>query len=133
MGVACARVAGSVSSPAWIARVEKPSSCRRVLTAAFSQAPGRGRVGSAGATREHAADLEAEPFATTRLDDPACLADDVLHDRETKARAAGCARVVGAVEPLEQPGELLLVDADAVIGAAQDDRVVLTLDRKHEA
>ena len=33
--------------------------------------------------------------------------------------------MVGAIEALEQPGELLLVDADAVVGAAQDDRVAL--------
>ena len=31
--------------------------------------------------------------------------------------------MVGAVEALEEPRQLRLVDADAVVGAAQDDRV----------
>ena len=91
---------------------------------------GRERTAGSG---EDAADLEPCPLAAARLDGAARLADDVLDDREPETRAARGAGVVGAVEALEQPRQLLLVDADAVIAAAQDDGVALALDREHEA
>ena len=62
------------------------------------------------------------PLPPACFDRSARLSDDVLDDRETEPRPAGGARVVGAVEALEEPRELLLVDANAVVGASEHDR-----------
>ena len=71
---------------------------------------------------EGTADLEARPEPAERLDRAAGLGDDVLHDREAEPGAPRGARAVGAEEALEEPGQLRLLDTDAVVGAAQDDR-----------
>ena len=56
----------------------------------------------------------------------------MLDDREPEARAPRGARAVGAVEALEEPRQVGLVDADAVVRAAQDHRVAVALDRERE-
>ena len=40
----------------------------------------------------------------------------MLHDRETEPRAAGRAGVVGAIEPLEEPGQVRLAHSGPVVG-----------------
>src|SRR6476659_10875089 len=51
-----------------------------------------------------------------RLDRSRCGSDDVLDDRKPEACADRRPGVVCPVEPLEQPGQLLLGNADAVVG-----------------
>ena len=63
---------------------------------------------------------------------PPAWVDDVLHDREPEARPAGGAGPVGAEEPLEEARQLRLVDADAVVGPTEHDRVAVALDRERE-
>src|SRR5919205_3639894 len=64
---------------------------------------------------ERAANLEPVRADVARLDAAAGRRDDVLHDREPEARAPGGARLVGAVEALEDPRQILLGDAAAVV------------------
>ena len=58
------------------------------------------------------------PATAAGLDRAACRRDDMLHDREPQAGAARGARTVGPVEALEQPREVGLVDAGAVVDDA---------------
>ena len=89
-------------------------------------------MGYAAPRREHAANLEPRPLAARHLDGATRLADDVLDDREPEAGATRRAGAVGPVEALEQPRQLLLVDAHAVVGAAEHDRAVPALDGERE-
>ena len=54
----------------------------------------------------------------------------MLHDREPKAGAARGARAVGSVEALEQPREVGLVDAGAVVDDAEHDLAVRAAHRE---
>ena len=58
---------------------------------------------------------------SARLDGSAGLCDDVLDDREAEPGPARRARPVRAVEALEEPRELCLLDADPVVSTGQDD------------
>ena len=58
--------------------------------------------------------------SATRVDRPARLRDDVLHDREPETRSPRGPRAVGPEEPLEQSRQLRLGHADPVVEATQD-------------
>ena len=52
--------------------------------------------------------------------------DDVLHDREPKARATRGARAVGAIEALEEARQVGLVDPGTVVHDAEHDPLTVT-------
>ena len=63
---------------------------------------------------------------------PAVDLGDVLHDRQTQSGTAEitAARLVDAVEALEQPRQVLALDAAPLVGDADRDLVVATRRRR---
>src|SRR5688572_30543656 len=88
---------------------------------------GWGRSGRGGDGEAHR-ERRAVPHLALDLDPAVVLLGDPPRDREAEAGPAGRAGVavagaVGAVEPLEEVGEVLGVDAHAVVADADDDLV----------
>src|SRR5262245_28026976 len=75
------------------------------------------------------------PYTTLfrSLDTAAVISGNVLHDRESEPGATGRsrARLVGAVEPLEDPVEILRFDADAMVDHRQQHLVALDRSEEH--
>src|SRR5947207_7308814 len=87
---------------------------------------------ASSAAGEPAADLEAVAAAPAGLDGAARRGDDVLHDREAEPGAARGPRLVGPVEALEEPRQVALADADAVVGGGEHGVVTVALDGQRE-
>src|SRR5579859_4545493 len=81
---------------------------------------------------ERAANLEAAFGAVERLHRAARGRDHVLHDREPESCPAGCAGAVGAVEALEQAGQVVVGHADAVVASREHDLAVRGAHRERE-
>src|SRR5262245_61111512 len=131
-------------SSASAGNVSKSSTSSRAISTAFAEArPKRSKNSRRSGTRRRrtpdsyqawltngegkaARDREPALRRARRLDRPAGGHDDVLDDREPEPGAARGARVVGPVEALEQPRQLLVRHACAVVGADEQQVVAPT-------
>ena len=73
--------------------------------------------------------VEPAAFRAAGFDVPSGGLDDMLDDREAEAAPARCAGAVGAEEPLEEPGCILLGHSGAVVAHLEDDAAVLSAER----
>jgi len=74
-----------------------------------------------------------EKHGVRRLDGPAGLSHDVLHDREPESGPARRPGLVCPIEALEEPGKLRFLDTDSVIAPYErDDALAATLDDQCE-
>src|SRR5213594_2780846 len=77
---------------------------------------------------EEAANLEPAARRGVRFDGSAGGRDDVLDDREAEAGATGRAGAVTPVEALEDAGQVLLGNADAVVAAHEQASIFVVAD-----
>src|SRR5262249_48355741 len=86
----------------------------------------RGPVGRTVVDRKSQGEGRSGARHAPQLDIAAMVGGDVFDDRESEARAPGGSRtrLVGAVEPLEDPFLVLLGDADAAVGHGDLDHAV---------
>src|SRR4051794_6254010 len=72
------------------------------------------------ALRERAANAQTPPRPAGCLDLSPRGGDNVLDDREPQTRAARRSRAVAPVEPLEQAGQIVLLDTAPVVVRLED-------------
>src|SRR5216110_3077802 len=90
----------------------------------------RVRGATTSSAREHTTNLQPLGRRAEGLDLSAGGLDDVLDDRQTKPAAARGAGSIGAVEAFEQTGQVLGLDADAVVSDAEKRVSVLAPQRE---